>query len=182
MEGWDSNSHSFFDNSNLYLVLGSVTTFIALSLEYWNELQWVVSGTPWSSRTKRRPSVQSPGQLSASHLPGPVISWRNRYLGTATFTLLSVFSHWVVPSSASPWTAARQASPSFTVYWSWFKLMSIELMLGRRWGSGETRSFHTYYAPDTTSCFALRSLNTSIILWRHGQSQNTYLQPRNSVC
>ena len=34
MEGWDSNSDSFFDNSNLYLVLGSVTTFLALSLEY----------------------------------------------------------------------------------------------------------------------------------------------------
>lgn len=33
MEGWDSKSDLFFDNSDLYLVLGSVTAFLALSLE-----------------------------------------------------------------------------------------------------------------------------------------------------
>ena len=31
--------------------------------------------------------------------------------------------------SVTPWTAARQASLYFTVYWSLLKLMSMELMM-----------------------------------------------------
>ena len=30
---------------------------------------------------------------------------------------------------ATPWTAARQASPSITIFWSLFKLMSIESVM-----------------------------------------------------
>ena len=39
------------------------------------------------------------------------------------------FSHSVVSDSATPWTAARQASLSITNSRSLFKLMSIELMM-----------------------------------------------------
>ena len=39
------------------------------------------------------------------------------------------FSHSVVPSSVTPWTAAHPASLSFTISWSWLKLMSIELVM-----------------------------------------------------
>ena len=47
---------------------------------------------------------------------------------TSTFLLL-LFSHSVVPDSATPWTAARQASLSFTIFWSFVKLMSIESLM-----------------------------------------------------
>ena len=39
------------------------------------------------------------------------------------------FSHSVVSDSATPWTAARQASLSITNSWSLLKLMSIELVI-----------------------------------------------------
>ena len=40
-----------------------------------------------------------------------------------------MFSHSVVSDSVTPWTAARQASLSFSVSWSLLKLMSIESMM-----------------------------------------------------
>ena len=43
--------------------------------------------------------------------------------------LLLVFSRSVVSDSATPWTAAHQASLSFTVSWSLFKLTSIEMVM-----------------------------------------------------
>ena len=44
-------------------------------------------------------------------------------------SLLLPFSHSVVSDSATPWTAARQASLSFTVSQSMLKLMSIESVM-----------------------------------------------------
>ena len=35
----------------------------------------------------------------------------------------------VMSDSATPWTAARQASLSFTIFWSLLKLMSIESVM-----------------------------------------------------
>ena len=35
----------------------------------------------------------------------------------------------IVPDSVTPWTAAHQASPSFTVFWSCLKLMSVESVM-----------------------------------------------------
>ena len=43
--------------------------------------------------------------------------------------LLLLLSHSVMSNSASPWTAARQASLSFTISQSLHKLMPIELMI-----------------------------------------------------
>ena len=40
-----------------------------------------------------------------------------------------VISRSFVSDSATPWTAARQTSVSFTIFWSLLKLMSIELVL-----------------------------------------------------
>ena len=40
-----------------------------------------------------------------------------------------LFSHSVVSDSATPWTAACQASLSFTISWSFLKLMSIESVM-----------------------------------------------------
>ena len=45
---------------------------------------------------------------------------------SSTFVVLQLLSH--IPLFATPWTAARQASLSFTIPQSLFKLMSIELM------------------------------------------------------
>ena len=45
-------------------------------------------------------------------------------------TLLLLFSHSVLSDSfATPWTAPRQASLSFTIAWSLLKLMSIESVM-----------------------------------------------------
>ena len=44
-------------------------------------------------------------------------------------SFLLLFSCSVVSDSATPWTAACQASLPFTISWSLFKLMSIELMM-----------------------------------------------------
>ena len=43
--------------------------------------------------------------------------------------LFLLFSHSVVSDSAVPWTAARQASLSFTISWSLLKLMSIDSVM-----------------------------------------------------
>ena len=43
-----------------------------------------------------------------------------------TELLLLLFSHSVMSDSATPWTAARQASLSFTISWRLLKLMSVE--------------------------------------------------------
>ena len=40
-----------------------------------------------------------------------------------------LFSHSVVSDSVTPWPAAHQASLSFTISWSLFKLMFIELVM-----------------------------------------------------
>ena len=40
-----------------------------------------------------------------------------------------LFSHSVLSNSATPWTAACQASLSFTISWSWHKLMSIKSVM-----------------------------------------------------
>ena len=44
-----------------------------------------------------------------------------------TIVAVQLLSH--VRLSATPWTVARQASLSFTIFWSLFKLMSIELVM-----------------------------------------------------
>ena len=51
------------------------------------------------------------------------------YTQTNQQSLLLLFSQLVVPDSATPWTAARQASLSFSISWSLHKLMSIELVM-----------------------------------------------------
>ena len=53
---------------------------------------------------------------------------------SGSLTLLStqgdiLCSHLVVSDSSTPWTAACQASRSFTIFWSLLKLMSIELVM-----------------------------------------------------
>ena len=53
---------------------------------------------------------------------------------SGSLTLLStqgdiLCSHLVVSDSSTPWTAACQASLSFTIFWSLLKLMSIELVM-----------------------------------------------------
>ena len=47
----------------------------------------------------------------------------------ATTVSLLLFSHEVVSDSATPWTAARQVSLSFTISRSLLKLMSIESVM-----------------------------------------------------
>ena len=54
------------------------------------------------------------GDLGTSGLPQP------------HFLLLLLFSCSVMSDSVTPWTAARQAAPSFMISWSLLKLMSIE--------------------------------------------------------
>ena len=63
-------------------------------------------------------------------------SWGRRKSGKAwlfpadmtIYFLLLLFNHSVVSDSATPWTAARQASLFFTISWSLLKLMSESVM------------------------------------------------------
>ena len=45
------------------------------------------------------------------------------------FYISFLFGHLVMSNSVTPWTAARQASLSFTISWSLLKLMSIESVM-----------------------------------------------------
>ena len=40
-----------------------------------------------------------------------------------------LFTHLVMSASATPWTAACQASLSFTIFWGLLKVMCIELVM-----------------------------------------------------
>ena len=51
------------------------------------------------------------------------------YTQTNQQSLLLLFSQLVVSDSENPWTAARQASLSFTISWSLLKLISIESVI-----------------------------------------------------
>ena len=61
-----------------------------------------------------------------------IYSWCNYWHYISPLHLIYVlllFSHWVVWFFSTPWTAARQASLSFTSSQSLLKFMSIELMI-----------------------------------------------------
>ena len=51
----------------------------------------------------------------------------NRKLSKNFDVIVQSLSH--IRFFASPWTAARQASLSFTIFWNLFKLMSVELVM-----------------------------------------------------
>jgi len=59
------------------------------------------------------------------------VNWE---LGIDTYSplmlcMLLLLIHLVMSGSANPWTTAHQASLSFSISWSLFKLMSIELVM-----------------------------------------------------
>ena len=53
----------------------------------------------------------------------------------------SSFSHCLVRLSATPWTATCQASLSFTISWSLFKLRSTEFMYNAPSGPSQPRNW-----------------------------------------
>ena len=67
--------------------------------------------------------------LSHSLSPSPEIIISCLLPPTLKLLLLHLFSHSVVSDSATPWTAACQASPSFTISQSFLKFMSTELVM-----------------------------------------------------
>ena len=70
-------------------------------------------------------SVTSPFHAGHSQLLSILSSFTQKSLGI--FSSVQPLSS--VRVFATPWTAARQASLSFTISWSLLKLMSIELMM-----------------------------------------------------
>ena len=62
--------------------------------------------------------------------PGTIVTICKSCLMTGGHGKESVqFNHSVISNSATPWTATHQASLPFTISWSLFKFMSIELMM-----------------------------------------------------
>ena len=57
----------------------------------------------------------------------PMLPREEVTMSKATFSVQ--FSYSVISDSATPWTAARQASLSFTISWSLLKLMSIKSVM-----------------------------------------------------
>ena len=80
----------------------------------------VVKEQPW--QLSGRYSSQRCWKVSRAVLP-----WQGYPLGYGEMLLL--FSPSVVSNAVTPWTAAHQASLSFTISWSLFKLMPIELVM-----------------------------------------------------
>ena len=111
-----------------------------------NPLQWVV--IPFS-RGSSRPRDQTQVSTAGRFFTG----WASReaqQLDIAKFPSIETVQTWIFPSNIrkcmlpsfvvvqllscvwlfeTPWTAARQASPSFTTSWSLLKLMSIESVM-----------------------------------------------------
>ena len=89
-----------------------------------------LSDSPWDSPGKKYWSglpFPSPGDL-----PHPGIEPRPPALQASLYDLSHqawLFRCSVVSDSATPWTAARQASLSFIISWSLLKLTSIELLM-----------------------------------------------------
>ena len=59
-----------------------------------------------------------------------IYGWnKGQFFPSLYFFSIFQFSHSVKSDSATPWTAAHQASPSITNSWSLLKLMSIESVM-----------------------------------------------------
>ena len=58
-----------------------------------------------------------------------VTNSRTRLCDWTELNCLMLFSHSVAIDSVTSWTAACQASLTFTISWSWLKLMSIESIM-----------------------------------------------------
>ena len=88
---------------------------------------WVASLTQWTwvwANSRREWKTGKPSMLQ------PVGSQRVRHdWATDTFTYVVVQSLSRVQLLSIPWTVAHQASLSFTLSWSWFKFMPIELVM-----------------------------------------------------
>ena len=63
-------------------------------------------------------------------ISGFILLWNvNIYIRGDKFLQMLLFSCWVLSDSVTPWTAAWQASLSFTISWSFLQLMSIESVM-----------------------------------------------------
>ena len=89
--------------------------------EYWSGLPFPSPGDLFDLGIEPRSPALQADSLTTEQ-PGTL----HRTPGCVSLLL---FSHSVVSSSATPSTAARQASLSFTVSWTLLKLMSIELVM-----------------------------------------------------
>ena len=91
-----------------------------------------------------------------------------------TNSVLVQFSHSVVSDSATPWTAARQASLSITNSQSLLKLMSIKSVLGER-NCSRTLGTWGVYGPQVRSPTNFTSLVTQPLPWRCPSQQSSTL-------
>ena len=99
-----------------------------------------VRKTPWRRKWQPTPVFlpgESHGERSlAGYSPGVTKNqsqlnyyYQQQHNSILKLTLILVFSHQVVSDSATPWTAAHQASRSLTICWSLPKFMSAELVM-----------------------------------------------------
>ena len=86
------------------------------------------------------------------------------------------FSRSVVTDSATPWTAARQASLSFTISWSLLKLMSIELVMP----ANLVIFYHSILLPSIFPSLRVFSSESNIcIMWPKYWSLSFSISPSN---
>ena len=97
-----------------------------------------------------------------------------------------VFSRSVVSNSATPWTAARQASLSFTIPWSSLKLLSIQSVMPSNHLIlccpllllPSVFSQHHVFSK-AFDCVDHKKLEKS---WRDGSTRSPYLPPAKPGC
>ena len=129
MAGFESQAHGLSSNlrctvSNVTLCFSDVSTKsyeMNLSLLYWN---WIRYQAPAQS-----PWLDGWNVVTASFRVHVPTSGTRLTLWTDTRDGVLSFSRSVVWLFETPWTAACQASLSFTVSWSLLKLMSIESVM-----------------------------------------------------
>ena len=82
---------------------------------------------PWMEEPRGLQSIGSQRKeiYNCFHFSPFNLPWND---GTGSHLLL-LFSRWVVSNSATPWTAAHQASLSFTISWNLLKLIPTELLM-----------------------------------------------------
>ena len=130
LSSWRSKHGYKFDvNLSLCFLYGYILYIYLASPTLWT-WAWVSSGSWWWTG---KPGVCSPWGRKESYMP-ELLSWADICIFNLSLSSIYLFMYVVQLLSCvwlfvTPWTAAHQASLSFTISWSLLTLTSIELMM-----------------------------------------------------
>ena len=106
------------DSTNMSILLEVINIFKAFSK--WVFKHWQANSAIHIGDLKKKPKFRKAKQIFGKKGR----SWKSK-----SYYIVVVHSLSSVQLSVTPWTAAHQASLSFTVFWSLFRVMSIESVM-----------------------------------------------------